>query len=297
MQITVKKSSDELLMFETNFDTAVVIILYNPGNDEINRAISAAEHVGLVILIDNSFSPTCTAENFDKKIRYLHYPENIGIARALNIAFTLAQKANLQFVITLDQDSIFDYSKIYSLKEIFTKHSTAGIVSPRHSNPLYTYKKSPSVVEEVLQVMTSGNLVKISAWQQVNGFDENLFIDYVDVDFCLRLGLAGFHVYINNAILMLHSEGDLELVHFFCKEARIFNYSPFRWYYKTRNFLYLRSKLGSDFPDHMKVERQKFILDFIKLLLFEKHKIRKVSNMANGFYAHCKKNYGRSSRF
>ena len=47
---------------------------------------------------------------------------------------------------------------------------------------------------QVLTPMTSGSLLDLSAYEAVGPFMDELFIDQVDNEFCLRLRAAGFSV-------------------------------------------------------------------------------------------------------
>ena len=52
-------------------------------------------------------------------------------------------------------------------------------------------------VIEVDKCITSASLVPVSAWNDVGGFNEELFIDFVDHDFCAKLkehGLSLIHI-------------------------------------------------------------------------------------------------------
>ncbi len=274
-------------------DTATVIILYNPSCVQLENVLRAREKTRTVVAIDNS--PDSHKEFFAPfpGVEYFHFPENAGISKALNFAARKLLTEDFTYMITLDQDSEFDYGCIEQLKDTFSVKPGIALVSPRHIHALYTTLPSGNEWEEVEQVMTSGNLLLLDAHRKIGGFDENLFIDYVDVDYCLRLRLDGFTVLINNKILMPHTEGDLQLKKLLFVEARIFNYSPFRWYYKTRNLFYLHRKFRKSFPEYLKKERSKFFRDFIKSMLFEPGKTAKIKAMIAGCVDFKKNRYGR----
>jgi len=39
----------------------------------------------------------------------------------------------------------------------------------------------------VTMLVTSGSMIELATWQALGGFDEGLFIDYIDTDYCLRV--------------------------------------------------------------------------------------------------------------
>jgi len=62
--------------------------------------------------------------------------------------------------------------------------------------------------------------------------DEQLFIDYVDTEWCLRLFKLGYPVKIISSICLLHEIGDRTLDFIFFKLPV---HSPSRRYYRIRN--------------------------------------------------------------
>ncbi len=273
---------------------AAVVVFYNPDQHQIQRALSSTVSLDLLVLIDNSFVPVLDEKNLPARVIYKHYPENIGISRALNLAFATADDHGCQYIITLDQDSIFNFENLPNLLSCFSEYPMAAIISPRHSHPLYLGSSNSPDIEKVPQVMTSGNVVSISAWRKVHGFDEHYFIDFVDIDFCLRLRQLGYIILINNKVVLPHSEGNLKLVRLLGLQARTFNYPPYRWYYKTRNYFYLKATLGGHFPEQVKIEGKKIIKDIIKSLIFEDCRYKKVKNIMHGLLDFVRKRYGKN---
>ena len=58
---------------------------------------------------------------------------------------------------------------------------------------------------------TSASWVNIKAWQEVGGFDDSMFIDRVDYDFCMTLWEAGWGIYKTVKTEILHELGSAEL--------------------------------------------------------------------------------------
>jgi rhamnosyltransferase len=57
--------------------------------------------------------------------------------------------------------------------------------------------------------MTSGNLIHLTAHKIIGGFNEKLFIDYIDHEYCPRLHINGFSVIRANKAMLFHKVGDL----------------------------------------------------------------------------------------
>lgn len=84
--------------------------------------------------------------------------------------------------------------------------------------------------------ISSGTLSHISVFDKVGVMDENLFIDYVDTEWCLRCFQAGLKIRIIVNAHMYHSIGDntIEIWRF-----KIPIHSPQRRYYRIRNSIKL----------------------------------------------------------
>ena len=89
----------------------------------------------------------------------------------------------------------------------------------------------------VRATITSGSLVRLAALQKTGLFDERLFIDSVDHDFCLRSRARGLLVVEASDQVMDHSLGNITRHRFFWRTVNCTNHSPLRRYYITRNQL------------------------------------------------------------
>ena len=87
-------------------------------------------------------------------------------------------------------------------------HSTLGLWK-RKLYKLITRKDYKEKVQLgfVDRTITSGNVIEIEAWQKVGCFEEVLFIDEVDHDFCYRLREAGFKI-LKSEIVLRHEIQD-----------------------------------------------------------------------------------------
>jgi rhamnosyltransferase len=120
--------------------------------------------------------------------------ENKGIAYALNKCFEKAVSGGYAWNITLDQDSVCEPELVSNLA-IHAK-SDVAIVSPSiiyRNNEGYA-ARGMNGVDEVKWVITSASLTNVRAWQAVHSFDEWMFIDGVDIDFCIRTAKAGYRL-------------------------------------------------------------------------------------------------------
>jgi len=196
---------------------------------------------------------------------------NIGVAAALNLGLKRAIDEGYDWLLTMDQDSVFEEGALKELKSVASSSKeNIALISPFHF-----IKKTPrkTSIEEVTITMTSGNLLRVDAAKKAGPFEEKLFIDSVDNEYCLRLRKHGFKIIrVNNAILH-HQLGELK--GFF----NTVTHNAERRYYITRNMLYVMTKY---FPKLFLFGSKELIKSFLLILLVEDNKINKLKSMFRG---------------
>lgn len=244
----------------------------------------------MVIVIDNSEVNNSALLFGLAGVSYLGLGENIGVAAAFNKGCAIARDHGWSFVITMDQDSRFAVDQIRShvvdARRLMVDPAVS-IVGPHYVDE----RPNPNVpmLEECDTTITSGSIIRLSAWSEISGFNEALFIDYMDAEFCLRLKRAGKKIIINHGSVMEHRIGDPICVSLFGVRIRANNHGWIRKYYITRNILYLRS----EFKDFPRPYLLMIIVNLAKVLLMESDKKRKISAMLVGAIDHVRGRYGK----
>ncbi|MDT3696289.1 MAG: glycosyltransferase family 2 protein [Ignavibacterium sp.] len=277
-------------MNQTNLRISGVVVLYNPEESFIENLKSYLHEVNNLFIIDNSPKKNdfiCRNIQFLNNIKYDINSNNPGIGITLNIAIKKALDEGYKYVLTMDQDSKFEES---ALKKLISKieDENIGIYSPFHKNKYFTNPPITQEIEEVSDVMTSGNILNLEAVKKIGLFREDYFIDYVDVEYCLRLRKNGYKILRVNNSFLVHNEANLSKKSFFGKTVYPPNHKPFRWYYKIRNYLYLKQEYQINFPEYFKKESKNIRNNIIKVVLFEQNKILKLKMMIKG-YLHYRK--------
>ena len=262
---------------------AAVIVFYNPSEKNIQNIKKIISSVDRLFIVDNSEDDVIRYKETDK-IKYLKLYENKGIAFALNKGAKEAIKEKFEWLLTLDQDSQITSDIINSLKKYLETHncSKIGLISPYHDI------KSDEIIkdveaEEMIDIMTSGNIINLKAYQQIGGFKDWLFIDCVDTEYCMNLNTHGFKTLRLNRIKMPHQLGDLKIHKLFGKEYPCYNHGPIRRYYIVRNNLYIYKMYHDKFPaycEHL-IRVQKGQVK--RIIAFEKNKIKKLIMMYKGY--------------
>ena len=227
-------------------DVLGIVVTYNPDVELLNKNIgSICQQVHHIVIIDNG------SENYldwhrdikYENITWIRNENNLGIAKALNIGFEYSQRENYEYAITFDQDTVSPPKLVEKLFECMD--DSVALVGPAFKNRGINKREVDSAgVETVPWLITSASLTRVSSWADVGGYDEYLFIDCVDIDFCNRLRKHGYNIIRNNDIFISHLIGDSKERKFLWKTLIIKNHSAFRKYYIARNTIVLAKKEG-----------------------------------------------------
>ncbi|MGN1277433.1 MAG: glycosyltransferase family 2 protein [Floccifex sp.] len=245
---------------------AVGIVLYNPDVKRFRECIDEIlKQVDKVYVFDNSEESTNIA--LSDKVVYLSERKNMGIAYALNMIMDSAKKDGYDWVITMDQDSIIPVGLVDAYKEAIDRTNEIGIVCPQvvDKRRAYMEVKTTPKEEYVEFCITSASCTSVEVWEKIGKFDEWLFIDLVDNDFCKRLVLSGFRILKLNDMVLNQEFGKIipknELIQrFWVSVGKMLHndnfaklsyrkfVSPMRVYYTCRNIIYVNKKLAEYGP-------------------------------------------------
>lgn len=230
---------------------AAGIVSYNPKIERLENNIKAIfGQVDVVLIVDNNSQNIVEIKKMLKKYKVLlmENDDNKGIATALNQLMIKAKNEGCDWVLTLDQDTVCEEDLVYQYKKILNNYaSNIAIICPNifETQTNKMVKRVKKDVEEVDRCITSAALTNIVAWQNVGGFDDKLFIDYVDYDFCEKLHKKNYLILMTNKTIINHELGNSKLRRFIIWKVRVSNYSPFRKYYIARNLIiYIRRHCG-----------------------------------------------------
>ena len=272
---------------------AGVVVWYNPKREDIENINTYISYVDKLYVIDNTEGVSNKDEIQNKKIEYIFNNENIGIASALNLACKKAIKEGYNYILTMDQDSKFKSDDLEKLIQISSKYdlSNVGIICPWHKTKLKINKPNEEV-SFPLDVMTSGNIINLDIYKKVGGFKDFLFIDGVDIEYCLNLRKNNYKVMQINTIDLEHDLGDIFYRRFLGKEFMCDNHNYIRRYYMCRNYRYIRDNYRNIAPEFCDILVKIKGLIF-KIIFFEKDKYRKLRSIRLGIKDYKKNKYGK----
>ena len=262
---------------------AAVVVFYNPSEKNIQNIKKYEKSIDRLFIVDNSEDKIMRYQD-SEKIKYIKLCENKGIAHDLNIGAKDAIKEGFNWLLTLDQDSQITKEIIEKLKIYLDTHDTKkiGLISPYQDIEGEEEIKDVEA-EEMIEVMTSGNIINLKAYQKIGGFKDWLFIDCVDTDYCMNLHIHGYQVLRLNKVKMKHQLGNLKVHKLFGKKYPCYNHGPIRRYYIVRNNLYINEMYKEKYPDYCKhlLRIQKGQVK--RILAFEKEKVKKLTMMYRGY--------------
>jgi rhamnosyltransferase len=271
-------------------DVAAVAILYEPTADHLRTVWTYASQVDRCFLIDNSAEPLpdrVRSSFRDGRVEYHHLGKNNGQAAALNYGIQLADQKGYRYVLTMDQDSRCSDRFVELLRGLFDTAASDGFPMAV-ACPFYLLPGAESALAatcEVTLCMTSGSLLDIKVWMRLGGFDETLFIDYVDHDFCLRAKRAGYRIVRHPEAILHHHTGTLKELRFLGIRRTVSIHSPERLLFMVRNGLVVKSRYGQFFPEIRTFVRRRMFAQAVKSLLLGPKRLRRIRFMLRGYFA------------
>lgn len=274
---------------------AAVTVWFNPASLKNQNAIanimSYADFCDVVIIVDNSKNDNSNLIPIKSSYIYLSNKNNGGIAGALNLGILTAQSKGCDFVLTMDQDSWFsngkanmyiqnvekhlNVAKVFSLKLEYNDSKSGALLKwpteyipkslkrfIKHSllRKKIPQKKEIQEHEYVTQAYTSGTISEIKLWEAIGKYDEFLFIDEVDFDFCNKVLLHNEKILKFNNCTMNHSLGTKYRTLF---PKCYYTKNKKRFYYIIRNKYIQEFRYGKLLNNHnYKRERWEFFRDY-----------------------------------
>jgi len=275
-----------------------VVSTFRPNADLVDRLRLLARQVHSVIVIDDGSGETstdildrCASAGFEVQ-RNRH---NSGIASALNDGTRLALNRGADFVLTVDQDSTLGLGYVSSCLSAFANPGAdarlgvvcADLINDSPSLPEAFTTSGLGIVREAIQ---SGFLISRGCLEECGLFDERLFIDDVDTEFCLRIARRGFVTVVGPNTRIEHALGEQVVFRPFGRPvlrrgvpATYQYHQPFRRYFITRNNIDLYFRYALTKPRWVASSvRHEFVLS-VATIVAGPHRARHLLAAAAGF--------------
>ena len=279
-----------------------VIITYHPDIGLRERIEQIRYQVDKLLIVDNNSASDCVAMiqriSKDLDVDVIENESNLGVAEALNQGFKYFESLDGKYswILTLDQDSSCYSSLVQQLIMAYEDcpfRDEVGMIGTNYQEKttgriLHKKTQAEENWEEVQHLPTSGCITSLAAFSEVGDFRRDLFIDYVDTEYCMRLRDKGYRVLISPKEGMIHPLGYYRVskLHKWIRgSSMITNYPPIRHYYWTRNGLTLiLENFRRDISWSLNQAYYLFFRRIITVMLFEDKKIIKIGNIALGVW-------------
>jgi rhamnosyltransferase len=269
-----------------------VVVSYNSTREILRNIEILAGQVGHVVVVDNTprTNPQTMIDELEQQGGYtvIRNQKNLGIATALNLGMQRAISLGCEWIFTFDQDSRIGDGYIDGLISAYGESSDPtriGVVCPIYRDTqlgaIWPFPRGSN--GEPLMYMTSGALMRSETYRKLGPFEDQLFIDYVDTEYALRMRAAGYRIVESNVVLN-HSLGKMTPHVFAGRHIFLTNHNPQRRYFITRNrIVLLRRYMGRD-REWTAYELTDFWKGTVALLLFEQDRWLKVKYMLRGVW-------------
>jgi len=247
-------------------DCAAVLVTYHPEMAVLKAVLAATlPQVDRVIVVDNgsgeSLEESLLEFTATKRVVLRRLGRNFGVAYAHNRGLEEVVASGYRWALILDQDSIPAPDMVERLVRGSLAAAAAGVrvsaAGPRYVDPRNGHEqifvglggwrfreirftgKGPDDTVRVDWLISSGMLISRSVLQDVGLMREDLFIDEVDTEWCLRARHTGYQCICATGAVMAHTLGNDTIRVWFKGIRHVPIHSPIRLYYMMRNGLLL----------------------------------------------------------
>lgn len=267
--------------------TIVGIVLYNPELDILSRCVNSLKqnfsHFVFFCNSDINFNLHTLFDDNRFDISIIGNCKNSGIAKAHNEILKFAVLQNYRYLLLSDQDTFYplglsDYYVPFKDNNVVAvcpswsdiKFSSDIFQSLIYSDLSFKINVASSRFNSVSHAISSGLMIKLCFKKKIIMFNEKLFIDFVDNEWCWNVIDQGFSIISANKIFLTHNMADsvFKIFHF-----KLLKRTKVRNYYILRNSLHLI--LYSNFSFFIKqFLLKKFFLHLLYCLLHTRSYLR-----------------------
>lgn len=279
------------------------IPLYHPEPEDLKHIGIYAKAFSHVYLYDNTEGGISTAIRTELmqagNVSFVRSGTNDGLSRAYNALCRYAIEDGFHYLALYDQDSLPTVCDIQRMMDFIAGRQDKDVAVYGHSIRICHEEDYPGeggereaqeqmAAVEADDLISSGSWLNLAVYARLPGFDENLFIDRVDVDYCITAREHGYRILQVKGSVLYHRIGEYKKVLW----KTISQHPPLRMYYIARNVMYEREKHGRG-----KWSGIRWLVNEIRhVLIYEDDKLAKVNAMLHGAYDCWTRRLGKTER-
>lgn len=277
-----------------------VVVLFHPTAEQVARVVELRRHCDDLVVVDNTPLPDDRLSILleDHGITLINEGNRNGIAGAHNRGLTSQFERGVDAVALIDQDSVMPADYFPVMREICaTLASQPFMVGPRifdetvqaylpviESNGLSVRQidmHEDAGMQRCATLISSGCVISRTAFAKLGPFDETLFIDHVDTEYCFRALARDVPLYVTPALRLSHRIGDLRRHRLGPFKTVTLNHPWSRRYYDARNAVQLLLRYGRRYPVVFLVNLFS-LREFFFITLLEDAKFAKLAGIVMG---------------
>ena len=238
---------------------AIIIVNWNGKKDTLECLNSLRRDLYSnkeIIIVDNASSDGSieSIERSGFNVKVIRSSRNLGFTGGNNLGLIEAQKYGVRYCFLLNNDTTVEPRALSALVEVAEERPADAVLSPvihysdvpaeiwfagatlciNHGEALHDLSLVPGRLSETYRspwVSGCAMLVRMVAVDQVGGFDERFFLNWEDVDLCVRMRKAGWEVSVVPRSRIYHKVGR--------SQVKLHGVNS---YYSVRNSLLLSAK-------------------------------------------------------
>jgi rhamnosyltransferase len=276
----------------------LIFVLYEPTGEFVRNLAKVRAACPNVVAVDNSPNADLHLHECLRQqgIEVIFNRNNGGLAGAYNKGAEALLAQQCEVIFLLDQDSAIDENfftkmmqgaaelgtdtfllgpKIYEIK----LEKCMPVIEPgKHLPKSVRIDDRTTGLFPTMCIISSGSAISAAAYRKLGAFREDYFIEYIDVEYCLRARKENVPVYMNAAVVLRQSNGNIE------RRGKLFttNHAAWRRYYIARNavhcFRLYRAYSGLHWLSGLMVIQQAF-----SVILFDSQKLKKITAIVCGY--------------
>ena len=163
-----------------------------------------------------------TIETLPPSVSYRAYPENPGLVLAYNNALAEAERSEIRWLLTLDQDTHLPLEFLSSMAELVRQYDSeerVAAIVPRILDggrrispfrflgrclPRVAGQRESGLMGRHASALNSASLLRVAALRSVGGYDEEFPLNNSDTAVFHRLDKAGFRIVLAGDVVVHH---------------------------------------------------------------------------------------------
>ncbi|KWA79086.1 rhamnosyltransferase [Burkholderia ubonensis] len=277
-----------------------LVILYHPTDAQLASLDALRRASDVLLVVDNSPQPDARARDACARdgIALLHHGNRGGIAGAFNAGLAALFRERVDAVALFDQDSTAPDAYFPAMRDVCAGLAPrAFLVGPRifdenarsflpelstNGITLRRLNIEPgAAMQRCAFLISSGCVVSRDAYDTLGPFDETLFIDHVDTEYCFRALARNVPLYVVPSLVLTHRIGAKRRHALGPFAMTSMNHPWQRRYYSARNAVQLGIQYGLRFPVAI-VPNLLTLWQIVQIALVERDKRAKLGGIALG---------------